>query len=194
MSQAGGRPRARTRSFSLTGVGYHLLAVVTITLLGLAVYARSLDGPFVFDDLNGIAQNRLLHSLTPLSRFLVLSTRPLTDFSYALSYAVGEMDPWPFHAISLLLHVLNAVLLYSLALRTLELAGSVRCDAGQRRLIAWAAAALFVTHPMTTESVAYLSSRSEVLVAFFYLLTLRCYVAAATTPRRSVRVAGAVVK
>ncbi len=168
------------------------MAIAALVLLAVALYARSLDGPFVYDDPNGIVQSQLIRSITPLSRFAALSTRPLTDLSFALDYAAGQLDPRPFHVTNLLLHVLNGLLVYGLALRTLSLA-SLSPRYGERyRAIAWAAAALFVAHPLATETVAYVSSRSEVLVAFFYLLALNCYVTSATTQRRAARIGGGV--
>ena len=53
-----------------------------------------------------------------------------------------------------------------------------------RRNVAWVAAALFAAHPLASESVAYLSSRSEVLASTFYLTAVLAYIVAATKPSR----------
>jgi tetratricopeptide (TPR) repeat protein len=62
---------------------------------------------------------------------------------------------------------------------------------GAAAAVALGAALLFVVHPLQTESVAYVSSRSEVLAATFYLLGVWLYVSAATAQRRGARAAAA---
>jgi Tfp pilus assembly protein PilF len=57
----------------------------------------------------------------------------------------------------------------------------------QRAWIALAAAAAFAVHPLATETVAYVSSRSEALVATFFLVSLLLYLLASTTRIRRVR-------
>jgi tetratricopeptide (TPR) repeat protein len=165
----------------------HVLPVVTLAVLATALYWPSLRGPFVYDDPNAISQSQLIRSLTPLTRFVTLSTRPLTDFSFAISYAISGLSPWSYHAINLFLHALNGLLLYAIALRTLALPSLSARYGGVRLGIAWAAAALFVAHPLMSESVAYVSSRSEVLASTFYLLTLGSFIVAATTENTTVR-------
>ena len=68
---------------------WQLVPVAAVLALVFVLYAPSLDGEFVFDDPNSISQSELIRSLTPLVRFLRLSTRPLTDYSYAINYAIG---------------------------------------------------------------------------------------------------------
>ena len=84
----------------------------SLAVLIAVVYAPSLEGPFVFDDANSIGQSELVRSLTPLWRFVVLSTRPLADFSFAVDYAIDELRPRAYHATNILLHILNVVLAY----------------------------------------------------------------------------------
>jgi tetratricopeptide (TPR) repeat protein len=193
----------------------HLFAVVALLGLTLALYFRCLEGPFVFDDPNAVSQSTLIQSIRPLTRFVQLSTRPLTDFSYAIDYAFGKLDPWWFHVTNVLLHGLNAVLVYLLAWFALGLgriqpavmgarsrprgqAAKSRKEAAlsglegsDRMLVAWGAAAIFAAHPLATETVAYISSRSEVLVAFFFLLTMIAYTLAVLAPNRTARRVGA---
>jgi len=116
----------------------------------------------VFDDPNAVSQSNLVRHLNPIS-FVTLSTRPLTDYTYAINYAIGGLDPFSFHLTNVLLHAVNGVLVYAIAWLTLGLpVFAARYGAG-RRAIAFAAAALFAAHPLATETVAYVSSRSEVL-------------------------------
>lgn len=171
--------------------GKDLIAALSLPLIVYVLYAGCLHGAFVFDDPNAISQSMLIRSIRPLDRFLTLSTRPLTDFSFALDYARGQLDPHPYHVTNLVIHALNGILVYFLALRTLGILG-LGIFSENRRGISWAAAALFVAHPLATETVAYVSSRSEALVALFILITLLIYAHGATSSKRRKRIATAV--
>ncbi|MFN8641680.1 MAG: tetratricopeptide repeat protein [Candidatus Binatia bacterium] len=162
----------------------HLLALLTVALLASAPYWPSLDGDFVYDDPNAVSQSTLIRSLTPIQPFLQLSTRPLTDYSYAINYAIGGLSPRPYHVTGVLLHACSAALVYVMAWLTLGLPSLAPRYGAARHAIAWAAAALFAIHPLASETVAYISSRSEGLVAVWYLLAVIAFVRAATAPPR----------
>lgn len=163
-----------------------------MAILAVLIYAPSINGPFVYDDPNAVSQSGLVRSLTPLVRFVTLSTRPLSDFSFALNYAMSGLDTWSYHATSILLHVLNSLMVYGIAWATFGTAPLAHWYGAARRHLAWAAALLFAVHPLASESVAYISSRSEVLASFFILFALGSFIVAATTARRRLRQAGMV--
>ncbi len=177
--------RRRTRvaaPVSSGGWRQHLAPLLTLPLLAMALYVPCLDGPFVYDDLNAVSQSALVRSLTPVTNFLRLSTRPLTDYSYAVNYAIGALSPRPYHATHLLLHAANTALVYAIAWLSLGAPALAGRYGAARRAIAWAGAALFAAHPLASETVAYVSSRSEILAAFWYLLGVFGY-ALATAAR-----------
>ena len=85
----------------------------------------------------------------------------------------GGFHPFAFHLTNVLLHGLNAILLWRL-LATFVRAGpfgNTFRDA-LRPLLIYGVPLLFLTSPIETESVAYISSRSEFLSVTFYLLAL----------------------
>jgi hypothetical protein len=131
-----------------------------VVLAGL-VYLNALHNPFVYDDYHTIVTNTSIRPMINL-RAIVLHdvTRPLVNASYAIDRAIWGGQPFGFHVTSVLLHMLNVGLLFALARR---LTGS---------LAAFAAAVLLAVHPMMTEAVGYVSGRSEVLCATFFLLAL----------------------
>jgi Tfp pilus assembly protein PilF len=153
-------------------------AALLLPLLAFGLYRSCLHGAFVYDDPNAITQSTLILSLTPLHRFVTMSTRPLTDFSFAVDYAVSQFNPGSYHLTNVLLHGLNAVLAYALAWLILGTPWLVNRYGRQRGAIAWVAAALFTVHPLASEAVAYVSSRSELLVATFMLSALVSYAVA----------------
>ena len=171
-------PPPRVPALPPTDTGTHLVAIGTLVALAIGLYLPTLNGPFVYDDPNAVSQSTLIRHLWPLTLFVTLSNRPLTDFSLAINYAMGGLDPWPYHLTNMLLHACNGVLLYVIAWATLASPALAHRYGAARALIAWAAAALFVVHPLATESVGYVSSRSEVLAAFWILLALGSYIVA----------------
>ncbi len=148
--------------------GRTLLWVAAAVGLGVLVYLNALGNPFVYDDHRLILENGSLAHLADL-RGIVLHdlTRPLTNLSYALDFAVWGTRPFGFHLTNLLLHLLNVVLLFRVALRMAD-------PSGRPTVVAAVAATLFAVHPMLTESVGYVSSRTEILCAAFFLPAFLC--------------------
>ncbi len=130
-----------------------------LVLLGLAIYSRSLTGPFLFDDTD------LIESSVIRARniFIILTgPRPLTNLSFGFNYRLTGFNPFAFHVVSLVLHLVNTLLLWGVARRLCELpAVTTRLEPAGRRVLAWAVPLLFLVSPVQTESVAYISSRSE---------------------------------
>src|SRR5215470_9962491 len=187
-------PKPRPQSPALPPADWreHPLPMATVTLIASVLYRPALNGPFVYDDPNAVSQSLLIREVFPLYRFLVLCTRPLTDFSYAVNYSISGLDTWSYHLTNTLLHAANGLLLYGIAWMTFGTAPLARRYGAVRRNLAWAAAALFVAHPLASEAVAYVSSRSEVLVAFCMLLALFCFIVGASSRRRAVQRAAGV--
>ncbi len=90
---------------------------------------------------------------------------PLTWLSHMLDVQWFGMHPGPHHVTSVVLHSLNAVLLFLVWLRMTK--------------ILWPSflvAALFAWHPLRVESVVWIAERKDVLSMLFFLLTLYAYV------------------
>jgi len=142
------------------------MRVVLLVVAACVVYANSLGVPFLFDDRSAIVSNLRIRELWPGP---FMAERPVVELTLALNYALGGLHVVGYHLVNLLLHVACGLLLYDLARRTLQLTGTA---AGEERRVAWWAALLFLVHPLQTEAVTYVISRSEVLTALWYLATL----------------------
>lgn len=144
------------------------LFLIALLILGSLIYSNTLTAPFVFDDHGTIESPRI----TALGNFLRFSgTRYLTDLTFALNYAAGGFNTLGYHIVNTLIHIANAVFVYlliSLLFETPALRGE-KTDAG---FIAAASSLLFLTHPIQTEAVTYISQRYASLAAFFYLLSI----------------------
>lgn len=107
---------------------------------------------------------------------------PLTWYSLMLDYELFGLDASAFHITNLVFHVLNTLLLFVL-LRWLTGA-------------AWpsaAVAALFAIHPLHVEPVAWVSSRKDMLSAWFWLVTLFAYAAYAKSTSKGLYITTIVV-
>ncbi len=161
-----------------------LLATVIVV-----AYSNSFSGPFVYDDVNSIAQgNPTLFHLWPIWPVLnppdglTVSGRPLLNLSFAVNYALGGTKVWGYHALNLVIHVLAGLTLFGLVRRTLLLP-RLRGQFGATALpLALVAAALWALHPLQTEAVTYVVQRAESMMGLFYLLTMYAFVRGLESP------------
>lgn len=143
------------------------------------VYAPALRGGFLFDDRHVVVENAFLREPRTLGRFFLhpLTSsgvagdmyRPLTTATFMLNYAWGGLRPFGYHLVNVLLHLLNGLLLW----RLLRPAFSPR--------VAAFGAALFLLHPVHSNAVAYITSRSTLLAAAGVLGALVAYRISRTT-------------
>jgi len=139
-----------------------ILACGVAALLGGVVYLNALHNPFVYDDYHTVVENASIAHVTDVRAIVGGAlTRPIVNLSYAIDRATWGAAPLGFHVTNVLLHILNVILLFQLARQF-----------GKGELAAFAGAGLFAVHPMMTEAVGYISGRSEVLCATFFLLAL----------------------
>lgn len=157
----------------------HLLPLAGILLLGLLAYGNSLRGAFVFDDIRQIRDNpaiRDLGALLTLAGYRTLPNRFVAYVTFALNYRLGGLGVLGYHVANLAIHLAAALVLYALvitAFRAPRLAGSAL--AGSSRAVGFAAAVVFVTHPLQSQAVSYVVQRLTSLAALFYLVALLLY-------------------
>lgn len=146
------------------------LHLLLLACCGVLVYANSLDGPFIYDDETFIEANHEIRQLWPADwafppdgRRLPLHSRPLTSFTLALNYAVGELNPVGYHIVNIAIHLFCGLAFYGVVCRT-----------GWTRGSAFFCALIWLVHPLNTESVDYVSQRSGLLMGLFYGLAFYC--------------------
>ena len=125
----------------------------------MLAWGASLAGPFHFDDYN-LLVDPLLRSVR--GWWLVwqpLQTRPLTQFTFWLSFMISAA-PWTFHLWNLVLHSASTVLVW----RTLPML------VGKRAAVI--AAVVFAVHPLQAEVVNYVFARSSALSTLLCLVVL----------------------
>jgi Flp pilus assembly protein TadD len=141
-----------------------LLVVLVAFVVGLDLYFPALNGQFVFDDF-------ALPYRTGISRAVTAwlsGVRPVLMLTYWFNDAISGDSTFSYHFLNLLIHITNTCLVF-LALNRL-LALPERMSLRTRRVAAGIGAAVFLVHPLQTESVSYIAGRSESLAAMFVLL------------------------
>jgi tetratricopeptide (TPR) repeat protein len=142
------------------------LVLAAATIL---VYRPAWNGGFLWDDDDYITNNELLTAPDGLRRiWLSLDSPsqyfPLVYTTFRVEFAVWGLNPTGYHWVNLVLHVANALLVWAVLAR-LKVPG------------AWLAGAIFALHPVQVESVAWITERKNVLMGFFFLLTLFAWIA-----------------
>jgi tetratricopeptide (TPR) repeat protein len=154
------------------------LAVAAVALLGLLAYSNALRGAFVFDDVRQVRDNPLIRDLSSFlpGRYTGSPNRWAGYLSFALNYRAGGLVPFGYHLVNVAVHVANALLVYALVrltFRTPRLRRSALAPSSYA--IAFAAAAVFVAHPLQTQAVTYVVQRFTSLATAFYLATVVLY-------------------
>ena len=155
----------------------NFLAVILICLSVYTTYLNTLPNPFFFDDRHTITENKYIKHLETIPKLFMDKItslpitkgmwRPLLMLSFAFNYGISGLSPHGYHLINILIHFLNAVLLYLLLETFLK-----ELSFGRRLGLTL----IFCLHPINTEAVTYISSRSVTMCAFFILSGFYCYV------------------
>ena len=167
-------------------------AAPALLLLGATVYANSLHGTFLLDDFSSIHESPNARiwwppwASVPTRPEIALAGRPIPSFSIAVNYALGGLNPLGYHLVNVGLHLLNALLLFGILRRTLARRPQPADGPAAAAGIALAATALWMVHPLLTDSVDYIIQRTELFMAAFLLATLYSVIrgAEAASPRR----------
>src|SRR5947208_13423132 len=136
--------------------------------LTFVVYQPAGNGGFLWDDDAYVTNNDLLTASDGLRRIWFSLDSPSQYFplvytTFRIERALWGLNPSGYHWVNVLLHVANALLVWRL-LACLRVAG------------AWLAGAIFALHPVQVEPVAWITERKNVLMGFFFLLTLLTWV------------------
>ena len=149
--------------------GRALIFAVVLVAVTILAYRPAWHGGFLWDDDDYIIKNELLtapdgwqriwFSLDSPSQYF-----PFTYSTFRIEHALWGLNTTGYHWVNLLLHVGSALLVWAVLAR-LRVRG------------AWLAAAIFALHPVQVESVAWITERKNVLMGFFFLLTLLNWIA-----------------
>ena len=166
--QVQSRPAGHSHSSALRACAYAFLLVI----LSLALYYPVRSHGYVdYDDNLYVTDNdHVKNGLTwdtvswAFTAYEAGNWHPLTWLSHALDFELYGMNPAGHHETNLLLHALNAVLVFWVLLRATGCAGR-----------SFMVAALFAVHPINVEPVVWIAERKTLLSMTFFLLALGAY-------------------
>lgn len=139
------------------------LGLAVALFLVLAVYGPAIGGPFLYDDrylpfmVPGIAS-------APLAAWLH-SMRPFLMLTFWMNFQIGADNPYSYHVVNVLLHFTDSVLIALIVHKLLTWADAERVT---NLILSAFAGGLFLLHPLQTESVTYVASRSDSLSVLLF--------------------------
>ena len=167
----------------------NLLIVSLFSFFCLSLYFNSLKGIFIFDDAHSIITNLYIKDIRHIPMFFkgyytsdpeipIGMFRPLLLLTFSFNYLFSGIQPLGYHIINTLIHFLNGILFYYL-LRLL-FSGHTNPQKGNSTqgfpfTLSVFISLLFLAHPLNSETVTYISSRSDLLVYFLTLSAFICY-------------------
>jgi tetratricopeptide (TPR) repeat protein len=137
-------------------------AIWVFSIIGLIVYANSLGGEFLWDDIAQIIASNLTNSVGNLPSIFKTGQanifyRPVFLSWLTIIRSISGDGVFLFHFSQLFLHITNTVLIFLIFKRFL----------GDKT--SFLLSLVFLVHPMNVEAVAYISAVSDPLFVFFGL-------------------------
>lgn len=154
-----------------------VLGISIIILITTISYIPAMNGGYIWDDDDYLTENTTLRSMEGLRQIwfkigAVPQYYPLVHTMFWIEYHLWGLAPLGYHIVNVLLHTLNALLLWWI-LRYLSIPGD------------WFVALIFAIHPVHVESVAWITERKNVLSGLFYLSSVLLYLKFLTENARS---------
>ena len=159
------------------------MAVAIIVLVAI-LYGGSLHYPLAFDDIPAAILNPS-HLMSLGDRLWLGGGRSLSNSSFLWSFRLFGWRIEIFRLGNVIVHGLNALLLFALLLRLFN--AQLGDDLEQQLRHRWLAligAAWFAIHPVAVYSVAYLIERSMLLATFFALAAIHAWLCGLQTSGR----------
>ncbi|MGD8962175.1 MAG: tetratricopeptide repeat protein [Desulfobacterales bacterium] len=178
----------------------HYMLLLMLGLLVAAIYANIMGGPYYFDDYFNIRDNHhirlkqlTLNGLLKAAFENPIATRPVAYISFGLNYYLGGYDVFGYHVVNIVIHLITGLLLYLLAKTTLQLRWEWDRGASNLKIpgtgpvtahgwgsldpswVSFWTAALWLVHPVQTQSVTYIVQRMNSMAAMFCVLSLLLY-------------------
>ena len=140
------------------------VAALALGVLAFVAYLPAIRLEFAADDFLILDNLRKLDGLRHAAAYFEVNFyayyRPLVFLSFALDWSVWGIDAAGFHLTNVLLHAVNAMLVYALARRVTE------------ATVAGVAALVFALHPVNQEAVFWVSGRFDLLATAWILGSL----------------------
>lgn len=155
----------------------HVFIKTRYKILFILFVVLGLYYPSIFSGFNSVDDSRIISYLedTDFNLFDIVIPgkshyyRPVIWLTYFFDKYAWGLEPSFMHLENIVIHAVNAVLVYTLAIR-------LSCPDEQRLELPLFAALLFAVHPINTEAICWVAGRTDPLATFFVLIAA-CYLA-----------------
>ena len=199
----------KNRSERFFGEKQTQLLLLTLMLVVVCIYSNTLRAPYFFDDEFNITRNPHIRLNQIKPEYLLragfespIASRPVAYISFGLNYYFGGYDVFGYHLVNIAIHMITGLLLYFLVQATLAHSWKAGIDASDRQSptadwvpaygwqslnpswVSFWTTALWLVHPVQTQSVTYIVQRMNSIAAMFYVLSLLLYVQGRVSQKR----------
>ena len=160
-----------------------------LTFLIILVYGNTLLSSFHFDDIPSILEKPWIRGWDKVPQFIFsIFQRPLVILSFNINYSISGFEVWSYHIFNIFFHIIATILVYNLVCQIFFYLKDISTK-NKISVQSWAflSASIFALHPLSTQSITYISSRSSSLVTIFYLASLILFFRGFTKRKRDGR-------
>ncbi len=153
------------------------VAVIIIFVACVFAYFNSLSGDFVWDDNLLIKDNYFIQNISNITKVFTIDFweaslkaqkgafyRPVVTASLMIDHLFYKNNPIGYHLTNIILHILTSIMVLHVCLYFFSLTSATL------------AALVFAVHPIHTESVAFISGRTDICAALFLLISLYFFI------------------
>jgi tetratricopeptide (TPR) repeat protein len=160
-----------------------IIVISVFLLIGALIYSNSLNASFHLDDFRNIIENPDITinqlSLDTLKNAaftdIAAGFRPVAYLSFALNYYFSGEDTTSYHLVNLLIHILNAFLIYLVILQLFNYSNAVDDERYRISAGAFFTALLWLVAPFNSQAVIYIVQRMTLFMTLFLLLSFLYY-------------------
>lgn len=157
---------------------------LAILIVCFSIYSNSFSVPFQFDDVPNITKNDAVR-INSLNfeelRPALFSSRPLPVLSFAINFYFCKENPFGYHFVNILIHVITAFFLFLFIYNSLQL--PILEDRYKDNVFCISAISvlLWCVNPIQTQAVTYIVQRMASMAAMFYIGSMYFYLKARTS-------------
>jgi tetratricopeptide (TPR) repeat protein len=154
--------------------------IKTLTLIcfcGVILFFATVHSPFLYDDSHAIEDNPYIKNLSQFQQMVGVQNifnRPILLLTFSVNNALGQLDVFGYHLINIMLHLCVGIVLYFLTMELVTIEKLSLSKIFQR--LPLVVSLIHIFNPINIQSITYLSSRSSVLVTFFYLSSFYLFI------------------
>ncbi|MCX7716053.1 MAG: tetratricopeptide repeat protein [Endomicrobia bacterium] len=179
-----------------------LFHICILTCISGLIFINTLWNPFMWDDIgliDMIANEKYQKHLNNPLFFLTASywkeyrqfhdvdayvpVAPMRTLSLNLDYKLWKRRPFGYHLTNMILHIINTILVYFFSLSLF-----VKIPSYNTQLVSLFTGLFFATHPMHTETVAWVKNRVDLITSIFFILSLILFIKYESQQRREVKI------